>query len=256
MRWIFLAAPLLCFSGGTSHADPFGVPAPLLIQQRTVAPAAASNCGVSGPWTCVAHTQLAPTGSGGGTTAALNCTGSNMIVAVAQSFSGGPTPTMTDSQSNTYGTPTFTSSALITGWVLSSPTVGASQTFTVSGTSSFSTLSVECWHDTSGTPAYEGAGSEFNQAGTATTASGFAYTTTHANDIVFGAITSNGTGTTVYTADTGYTVLDQIPPVSGQNVSGGLAYKLIPTTQSNTFTWTLTPPSTVSTGTIMFAVSP
>jgi len=86
--------------------------------------------------------------SNGGTTPAINTTTSNFLVACYPYFQGNPEPTLSDSQTNTWSALTTycnNNGVCIRMKYVANPSTNASHTFTISGASSFSTLTVQAW---------------------------------------------------------------------------------------------------------------
>lgn len=181
----------------------------------------------SGPWTLVAATQLVGSSSGG-TTAAINCTGANLIVIPVQFFTGGGATisSLTDSSGNTYtvrGSPPGVNQATITVADKISPSVSSSMTFTLAGTGIFATMTVMCFHDTTGTPTFDTIQTNDAPTGSTSLQAGASAITPGANNaLVISGLSTGGTGTP--TVNSGFTIAAQLPVDGGVYESGSGAY--------------------------------
>jgi hypothetical protein len=106
--------------------------------------------------TPVAHATVK--GSNGGTTAGVNTTGADLLVAVISYYNGaGASPVPTDSNANTWtqiGTTQAGSNTSVKMFYVASPTVGTGHTFssTSSGASSFSSMEIGAWSGSAASP--------------------------------------------------------------------------------------------------------
>lgn len=195
--------------------------------------ATSPNVTVSGSsiWTLVAHTQLIPSGTMGGTTAAINCTGANLIVIGAAWYNGGQPITVSDSSSNSYtlaggGGGLFTVEFDL--YYKISPTVTSSMTFTVSSAgNTYGAVSVECWHDTSGTPTVQGTlSNQLSSSATSINISTVPFTPSANNSLLVAGYSANTLGASTPSIDSGFItpLRDVLPANSGINVQGGMTY--------------------------------
>lgn len=261
--------PSLSFSGGTWGPANFPTPSgactgPILVTSNLSTTATSGNVVVSASaiWTLVAHTQLTTGGANGGTTAAIDCTGANLIIRSLEWFAGGSITSNTDSSGNSYGSPIITQGGgagnnAVSIYAVVNPTVSSSQTFSVAGVGSFPTISIECWNDSSGTPAFDtGAVNNGTALSASTIAAGtFAYLPTVPNALVLTSISSFTSVSVVYTPDSGFTVSDQTSPTAS-HVGGALAYLIQTTATSVNPIWTLSPPDAGGAGTVLFGFKP
>lgn len=226
--------------------------------------ATSPNTTISGAgaiWTLKAHTQFTGTGTNGGTTSAIDCTGANLIVRMVPYYTGGTFTSVSDSSSNSWtpliGQPGSSGSNGFEVYYVTSPTVSASQTFTVTGTGIFSTDIVECWIDASGTPTFD---TGYTNNGATTITSGihagqFSYTPTTTNVLVLTGIGSITTVGITYTPDSGFTVTDQAAP-SAVHVGGALAYLIETSIVVADPIWTISPAEAGGVGTALFGFKP
>lgn len=130
----FIFAALLCLVSVGALAQPFNVPAPFLVPNRTV----------TGPppafWTLVSHGTI-PGGTGSGTplvSSAINMTGAKVIAVTFSWFQGyaggGSVPVLSDSSGNTYNFTTRCNSSSLSSTLIGYvflPIVTSSMTFTL-----------------------------------------------------------------------------------------------------------------------------
>ncbi len=243
MRRLLLACALLC---GPAHANMLQA----IVGGNTTA-------GV-GTWTLIAHTTFSTAGANGGTSSAIDCTGANMAIMAVPFASGLGSVTPSDSSSNSWTlvggatTPPAGAHATLSVYTVISPTVSASQTFTVTSAGGHPGLLVECWKDNSGTPTSAGPGTSTPAGANGTVATQISgstsLTSSGSNALVFAAISANDGSSTVFSIDSSFTVQDQMPAVGGGSIGGAIAFKLLPSVATVQPTWTLTPASTDGAG--------
>ncbi len=218
------------------------------------------GCGGSGPWTCIAQTQLIPTGSTGGTTDPIDCTGANLIILAPQYYSGGTFTSVSDSQSNSYGSPlqdwAHGSDEVRLYWIVPS-SVSAAMTFTVAGTGIYATMSVQCWAS-SGTPAYDAQTDHFFSTGGASVVqSGAASLVTAENNALVIAAVASTDGSPVYSVNSSFTMGPQTAGSGGVFISGGLAFKIVPTIATSVLPiFTMSPASPTTAAATMASFHP
>lgn len=211
-------------------------------------------------WVLLAHTQGTGGTSNGVTTSAINCSGANLIIFhVAFYTAGGGISSVTDSSSNSWGAPQTNSGGTsgVAVYIVINPTTSSSQTFTVAGSGFFPTTSVECWHDTIGTPVLDNLIANSTATTVATITAGVsAYTPAVSNELLITPMGINTAPGLTYAIDTGFTISDQGQAASGVNVSGALAYFIDPNTSPINPTWTLTPPGVNGAATFIAGFKP
>ena len=160
-------------------------------------------------------------GTNGGTTSAINTTGANLIV--FSSASTNVTPIVSDSKGNTYTalTSRFLSSVYQRIIYVYNPIVGSGHSFTITGTSLNSAVSVYAFSGISG---YSGV--ENGASGSTSPLSTGSVTPSTNGSLIFTGMSSNGA--VVSAAPSGFTGFVHIPS-SGSNRQVASAY-LIQTT--------------------------
>jgi len=209
-----------------------------------------TNCGISGPWTCIAHAQVAPSGTTGGTVSNVNCASANLIVLnVTGVGTAGVSTLVSVSDSVNGATYTRLGYSPSTGpgaaqtilYYLTSPTVSTSMSFTVSGSSAFyGTMDVQCFHDTSGTPSYDTPNSNgaYSSTGSATEQAG-SITPSVNNALLVATIANNVTPSTTMSINSSFTITDQNAQIGGQVVQSGMAWYVQPTAAAINPTWSV-----------------
>lgn len=168
--------------------------------------------------------NAAVAGANGGTTGAINTTGATLLV-VAISESAGGQVTVSDNKSNTW--------TVLTGqdgsqpdsriYYVANPTVGAGHTFTSTGGSTFSVLSVAAFSGVVTTLPFDQQNGSSAAPYSNTTAKPGSITPTQDNEVVvcgFGTVSDPGT----LTIDSGFAITNQTPFTGGTNYGGALAY--------------------------------
>ncbi len=174
------------------------------------------------------------------TTNTVDCTGATLLVVNAATLNGISGGVPTDSQSNAYGSTgascnsPFSQACL---YFLYSPSVSSSMTFTLPGTSLFGAIEVIGFSGTSGTVEESVAEGTAATATTCQTASALTPSTNN-QVIVSGFYATNDGGGATYSIDSGMTITDFDPFVTGTSEGGGVAYKVQTTATAIQPTWT------------------
>ena len=172
--------------------------------------------------TLAAHTSFTPASGDGGTTSAINTTGSTLLV-LAIAYLGGVTMTVSDSKSNTWVARTEYASGAGNGrirlYYVANPTVGSGHTFTFSGSSGFSSVAVAAFNTVVAASPYDvenGAGSA-----SATSQQPGSITPTSSNELIVSGL--EYVGSSAATIGSGMAVTDA--QNGGANFSVALAWK-------------------------------
>jgi hypothetical protein len=178
----------------------------------------------------VAHTGSGGTPSGV-TSSAIDTTGADLIVVATGYYNFGVGLTISDSNSNTWTPATVITSSPVNLqlWYCVNPTVGAGHTFTLSGSSVYTGITVAAFSG----PA---APSPLDQQGGAAAASPGPITPTAANELVISyAGTAGGAADGV---DSGFTITDDIALVSMMSFGISAAYLIQTSATAENPTWT------------------
>lgn len=182
----------------------------------------------------VVSTQIAPAGSLGGTTPAVNTTGANLIVLIENDSFSAPVVTLSDNQGNTYtiraNVVSGSSVSVLRFYDCYNPVTNASHTFTASsGTPSFAALTVLAFSgaaDTSGSTGPWVGGPGTGTSGT--TSQPGAITIGANNTVVVSATTVVGAGSPdapgTFSVDSGFTIGEQMPHYAGRHFGQACAY--------------------------------
>lgn len=187
----------------------------------------------------IAHVATVSAGSTGGntvTTSGVDTTGANLIVLVSSWFSTAA-PTVSDSKSNTYTglTARVNGTNKVQIYYCASPTVGSGHTFTLTGTSSFPTVSATAVSGAHASPYDQETGS-----GTATPG-----TLTPSEDgclVVTGAVTASSTPA----LSSGGFSTTATAFAASNHMGGGISYLIQTTAAAANPTWTSTSASVMA----------
>jgi hypothetical protein len=181
-------------------------------------------------------TVSATPGVTGGTTAAIDTTGADLIVVSVSSYAGGMAPTLTDSKGNTYTglTARLLSNAAHRLFYVLAPTVGAGHTFTVTGATLYPAIVVD---------AFAGVASYQTESGA---------TATSIASLACGSVTPSTNGALVVTGAAGDgAVTDTVSPAGftltqktfsgGNNMQGSAAWQVQATAAAINPTWSFSP---------------
>ena len=165
-------------------------------------------------------------GAGGGTTAAIDTTGADLIVIHAsRGNANGSALTVSDSKGNTYTSIIgITEPAVGDGmrselYYCASPIVGAGHTFTTAGTSVYPTVGVQAWSGAHATPLDQ---SNAAEAGGTTQQPGSITPTQNNELIVTGLHSHSAAGAD--SIDSGFTISDSAVFGAADHYNGGMAY--------------------------------
>lgn len=182
-------------------------------------------------------------GPNGGSTTALNTTGSSLIVVAVSRYSAGPAVTLSDSASNTWTA--LTESINTTGslacrlYYCANPTTSASHTFTVAGTGIYSSLAAVAFSGGTNASPFD---LENGATGTSASATSGGITPSQNNEAVVIATADDGAIANA-SIDGGFTRVETQLFGGGDHFGLNVAY-LIQTTAAAanpTFTYTNTP---------------
>jgi len=186
----------------------------------------------------VDHCKYAAGGSTGGTSAAMNSTGANLLVAAVGNVNA--YGTFVDSKSNVwtrYGPYGDISLQAISYWISIPSSVGSAHTFSPSGSAVFATCCVAAFSGVAtafilGTPIPSNTGGSLTsiQAGSLTPAA--------ANCLVLSALSMRTTNTV--SVNGGFTITDQCPFIAATAIGSALAYLIQTSAAAANPTWSWT----------------
>lgn len=186
-------------------------------------------------WSQIAN-LAAELGINGGTSAAINTTGANLIVVAVTRYDPSGQPTLSDSKGNTWVG--LTSTTLTTGalrlFYCYAPTVGTGHTFTTTLSTSYSSVHVAAFSGAAASPLD---GETADTTGSAIGRPG-SITPTVDGDLIISAVV-HATGSTPWAIDSGMTILNSQAGTSGQGFSGAIAYKVQTTAAAINPQWTI-----------------
>lgn len=177
------------------------------------------------------------------TTPAIDTTGADLLVVVT-AYLNGSTGTISDSKSNTWNDITLSSISFTTlkmSYCVPS-SVGASHTFTVTGTNTFAAISVMAFSGVNSTPLDQ---QNANSATSATSATTGSITPSVNNSLLIAGIGIEATYSAL--SMSGYTVGTPVSYSSGNHFGGAMAYKIQGTAAADNPTWSWTSLATVAT---------
>jgi hypothetical protein len=187
----------------------------------------------------VSHTII--TGVNGGTTTAINTTGASLLVVVTTQNGANTVVFPSDSLVNTWTKLTGQVNATNTAntiFYVANPIVGASQTFTISGTTDYLNMQILAFSGTAVGPIDLSTGGQ--AANPALTVQPGSVTPTVANSLVVTGFSAATGSTTNETINLGFTITDQAQEAGGVNFAGGAAYLIQTTATAVNPTWTNT----------------
>lgn len=209
----------------TGTGDPWlrGGPKLIYISTSTTSGSAATSIAlVSG-----AHIGAGSADTDGFTTSAINTTGSTFLVAAVGFFLGG-TMTFSDSKSNVWtASTTYTNESgnnSIRIYYSSSPVVGSNHTFTTTGSTNYSAITVQGFSGVHLTAPFDrehgssGVGVDNYQPGNVAPSQD--------GELLISAYTQSAVAGTM-TIDSGFTITDQVQVGSGAHFGAALAYKIL-----------------------------
>jgi hypothetical protein len=173
-----------------------------------------------GAFSLVAHTIAGSSTGTNVTTSAINTTGANLIiVTVAQSGAVDP---VSDSNGNTW-TQLLASSGSNKSTLLYcfNPTVGVGHTFTATG-GGFPAIGVQAWSGAATSP-FDVQNTNFSTTAVTSLQPG-SVTPGSSNELIISGLMWTFDGVTGLSIDSGFTISDQTPHVSGQHFGAGIAY--------------------------------
>jgi hypothetical protein len=172
------------------------------------------------------------------TSGAINTTGANFIV-VVKVWSGATEPDLTDSKSNAYTAAGAAQADIgVARWIrqyyVQGGTVGASHTFTLTGSGHYGALSAMAFSGIAATPFDQHAG---DNATAWTTAASGSLTPSQANTV---SVTGVGfdTGTAAITEPSGYSAGPEVMYTSGANLGISASWKILTATTPINPDWT------------------
>jgi hypothetical protein len=203
-------------------------------------------------YSTIAHTIKSSTTGNTVTTSAIDTSGADFIVLAVMDYTGATISSISDSKGNSWNQLSSGNGSSIARGTLywSRPSsVGAGHTFTATGSSNFPTVIVEAWSDSAASPFdQESVGGD---PGFSSTISNPGSVTPSQNDELLVTLVSGNDTSESWTIDSGFTISDQAPAVSGQCIGGGMAYLIQTTAAAKNPTWTnvgnITSGSTIAT---------
>lgn len=185
----------------------------------------------------IAHSAVS--GSGGYTnitTPAITTTGANLFVATVHSYQSNPT--VSDSKGNSW----LTALQLAAGdcweavYYVYAPVVGTGHTFT-SVNANYGGFEVSAWSGAAATPKDQA--NSFQTTASVSSIQAGAITPTSQHQLIIATASIGGTGLTLSSIDSGFTITDTLGTVSGSQ-GGAQAYLIQGSAASVNPTWTIT----------------
>lgn len=202
----------------------------------------------STPPTLIVHGGYA-LGFDGGTTSSLNTTGSNFIVA-SISYYQPSSATLSDSKSNTWTALTArenSASSAARLFYCYNPTVGTGHTFTVSQSTSISSVYISAWSGIASSP-FDVENGAITTGGT-TLATG-SVTPSQGSVLLIASENMSAPGASTTSIDNSFTVTDALYVLGGDHYGGAMAYKILSSVSATNPTWTVNTTMTTGAATI------
>jgi len=185
---------------------------------------------------------IASVGTNGGTndvtSGSINTTGANLLVVSVSWYNPiDPTPTLTDSKSNTWTALTTRSGGNISNkiYYCYGGTVGTGHTFTWSGSTIYPSINVSAWSGISASPfdVENGAGTASSWASLSTGS----VTPSQANTLVIAALGfENNVGGTI-SIGSSFTITDTVPYAGGAGEGSAMAYVVLASSSAQNPAW-------------------
>lgn len=194
-------------------------------------------------YSIIGHTSAGSADGNSATTAGLNTTGADLLIAVAGYYTGGTAPSLTDSNSNTWTGQTIYPASGSGGRVriyrCSSPIVGAGHTVTLSGTGSLPSVALIACSGSAASPL----DAEASAAGLdGSPAQPGSITPAGNNELFVTAMASSSGDSQTFSVDSSFTIIETVQPSFLVRVALVIA-TLIETTataKNPTWSWTIT----------------
>lgn len=176
-------------------------------------------------WSHIASVAVGSSNGGNSaTTAAINTTAANLLLAVLNTYRGATPASFSDSKGNTWVQLTFEDGVDLAGIVsiyycVNPTSVGSGHTFTASGTGSFCALAVTAYSGSHTAPFNQENGN--SNAGLTTIQPG-SITTTEDNELVITGVGFNSPGDTV-SINSGFTIRSQAAPTTSHCFGAAIA---------------------------------
>jgi hypothetical protein len=207
-------------------------------------------------YSLLVHTAIGSTDTNGVTTAAVDTTGADLIVATIAYFNGGTGNVFSDSKGNSWSQLTDRTAgdgARIRTFYSQSPaTVGTGHTFTFSGTGNFPSLAIAAFRGSLASPFDVENGTTASSVTSLATGN---IVPSQDNELIIAALASN-LATDTATIDSGMTTTDVIAWASSAHVGVGLAYKIQTTAAAINPTWSWTNAMNAAVEVASFEASP
>lgn len=163
----------------------------------------------------------------GGTTTGIDTTGCDLLVVIVTRYSGSSAPTLSDSKSNVWtalGETTQGSDGAVRMYYCQSPTVGAGHSFTVSGSSTYSTVGFIGFSGSASSPFDTGIESGASSGIFTTTLQPGSVTPSVNGALLVVAEMFNNSSSATVSIDSGFTEAFERAPVSGQSYGTAMSY--------------------------------
>lgn len=178
-------------------------------------------------------------GVNGGTTSSVDSTGGNLIVVAVASYDLSSAPTVSDSKGNTYSALTAQSSAgshRIQLFYAANATVGSGHTFTVTGSTSYSSISVNVFSGAKTTSPFD---QQNGASGGSTSLATGSVTPTEDNEVVVAGIALDSAPSSL-TINSSFSTPAVAYFAGGSAYGVGSAYKIQTTAAAVNPTWSWT----------------
>lgn len=180
-------------------------------------------------------------GTNGGTSDAIDTTGSDFLAVVVSEFGNGTHGTLSDSKGNTWTELTSFgdgTAAQVTIYYVQNPTVGSGHTFSYSGTNVFATLATAGFSGSAASPFDQENGATGSATNSIATGS---VTPGQDNELVIAAVSIDGTQGSDLAINGGFTLAEFLNYNGASGFAGcGLAYLIQTTATAANPTWSWT----------------
>lgn len=186
------------------------------------------------PFTLIAN-EIKGNDFAGATTDAANTTGANLLVAATHWYSGGTTPTFTDSKGNTWTalTQRGIGNSCVRIYYCIPTSVGSGHTFSAVGSNSYAVVSMSAWSGAASSSVFD---TENGASGGNVSSLDSGAVSPSQDDSLIISVVTHGMGTTTVSGGSLATT-DTWDSVTSASMGGAMAYEIQTTATSRAASW-------------------
>jgi hypothetical protein len=224
--------------------------------QSTVSASSSWTQAATTVFTFISGVTTANAGTGGGASGAINTTGAGLLILVSHYYFPATGFSVSDSKGGNTWTRLTSNAGTVTGcdiWYCVPTNVGTGHTASITGSNMYAAITFAAFANGAASPLDQQSGVS---GGPSTTVTSSSITPLFSNELVIAAVSASVSGTTISSPTGGFTlVAPTVPPASGSNMGGGVAYLIQTTAAAAAPQWTLSGASEWSATMASFKVS-